>query len=94
MNWLFLLLGIIADHAVTEVGIRRHGLEIEGNPLFGWSWRRLGSFGSLLLQAAMLFPMLWLAERLLPEEAFLLPTMIWLIVAFNLVVLAIAQPER
>jgi hypothetical protein len=35
MNWLLLVLAILAEHVVTEVGIRRHGTYIEGNPLLG-----------------------------------------------------------
>lgn len=91
MNWLLLLLAIIADHFVTETGIRRHGIEIEGNPLFRWTWRRFGSFVSFLIQAAILFPLLWAAERLFPNEAFLLPVTIWITVALNLALVALRK---
>ena len=89
MNWALLLLAILADHFLTEYGIRRHGLDIEANPLFRWSWRRFGGGASLLLQAAILLPFLWLAERVAPAEAFLLPLCLWLVVANNLLVLAV-----
>ncbi len=89
MNWLLLVTAILADHLVTEIGIRRHGLGIEANPLFRWSWRRYGGLFSMLLQAALLRPMLWLAERFFPAEAILLPACLWLIVTFNLAVLAV-----
>ncbi len=91
MNWLLLLLAIAADHLTTELAIRRHGVEIEGNPLFRWSWRRFGGFASLALQAVILFPLLWLAERLAPDAAFLLPMMVWLTVALNVGVLVIRR---
>lgn len=88
MNWLSLLLAILADHFITEIGIRRHGLGIEGNPLFRWTWRRFGGLASVLIQGAILFPLLWAAERLFPQEAFLLPLIIWLTVVLNVVTLA------
>lgn len=91
MNWALLLLAILADHLVTEVGIRRHGSGIEGNPLFRWSWRRYGSFASLLLQAAILLPLMWLAERLIPDEAVVLPAILWLTVMLNIAVLAVRK---
>lgn len=87
MLWALLLLAILADHLVTEHGIRRHGLEIEGNPLFRWSWRRYGGRASLLLQAVILLPLLWLAQRWTPDAAYVLPLVLWLTVALNLAVL-------
>ncbi len=91
MNWVLLVLAILADHLVTELGIRRHGLEIEGNPLFRWSWRRYRSFASLLLQAAILLPLMWLAERFFADEAVLLPAILWLTVLLNVAVLAVRR---
>ena len=76
MNWVLLVLGILADHIVTEVAIRRHGLGIEGNPLFRWSWRRYGGLASMLLQGAILLPLMWLAERFFLEEPVLLPAIL------------------
>jgi hypothetical protein len=87
VNWLLLLAAIVADHVITEAAIRRHGVDIEGNPLFHWTWRRFGGFGSLLIQAAILFPLLWAVESLFPNEALLLPAAIWLTVVSNVVVL-------
>ena len=94
MNWVLLLLAIVADHLVTEQGIRRHGLAIEGNPLFRWSWRRFGGPASMLLQAAILLPALWLAERWAPDAAFVLPLVLWLTVAANVLVLVRASTGR
>lgn len=87
MNWWLLLGAILADHIITEMGIRRHGVDIEGNPFFHWSWRRFGGVGSLLLQTVLLCPLLWLAERLAPTEAILLPLTIWLTVGVNIILL-------
>jgi hypothetical protein len=91
VNWVLLVLAILADHLVTEIGIRRHGSEIEGNPLFRWSWRRYGGVASLLLQAAILLPLMWLAERFFPDEAVLLPAMLWLTVILNIGVLSVRR---
>lgn len=91
MNWVLLVLAILADHVVTEVGIRRHGAGIEGNPLFRWSWRRFGGVASMVLQAAILLPLMWLAERLFPDEAILLPAILWLTVILNVGVLTVRR---
>jgi hypothetical protein len=91
MNWVLLLLAILADHAVTEIGIRQHGVRIKGNPLFRWSWRRFGGVASMLLQAAILLPLMWLAERHFPNEAILLPAALWLTVLLNAGVLIIRR---
>ena len=42
----------------------------------------------MILQATILLPLLWAAERLWPSEAFLLPLILWLTVAINVLVLA------
>ena len=91
MTWVLLVLAILADHLVTEVGIRRHGEQIEGNLLFRWSWRRFGGVASMVLQAAILLPVMWLAERFFPDEAFLLPAMLWLTVILNIGVLTLRR---
>jgi hypothetical protein len=91
VNWALLILAILADHLVTEIGIRRHGLAIEGNPLFRWSWRRYGGLASMLLQATILLPLMWVAERFFPAEAILVPGLLWLTVILNVAVLAIRR---
>jgi hypothetical protein len=48
----------------------------------------------MLLQAAILLPALWLAERWAPDAAFVLPLVLWLTVAANVLVLVRASTGR
>ena len=45
----------------------------------------------MLLQAAILLPLMWLTERFFPSEAILLPAILWLTVILNIAVLTIRR---
>lgn len=93
MLWLLLIAGIAADQLTTAYGLRRYGLKLEGNPLIRAVWRRWGPPGTLAVQCAVLFPVLWLMETYEPSLAFLVP-LLPLVAAANNVRVVIVMSRR
>ena len=94
MLWLLLVAAIAADHLTTRHALRRYGLKLEGNPVIRSVWRRWGSAGMLLVQCAILFPILWVMQTRAPDYAFLIPLIPFVAAANNVRVIAVMRRRK
>ena len=94
MLWALLAAAIAADQLTTAHGIRRYGPKIEANPLMRAVWARWGARGLLLLQCAVLVPVMALAQIYSPDFAFLVPLLVFAAAANNVRVILVKARRR
>ncbi len=92
--WALLVAAIAGDQLTTAYGIRRYGPRIEANPLMRAVWVRWGAPGILLLQCALLFPVLAIAQIYSPDFAFLVPLLVFGAAANNIRVIVVKARRR
>jgi hypothetical protein len=92
--WVLLIAAIAADQITTVYGIRRYGPRIEANPVMRTVWKRWGARGLLLVQVAVLVPVMALAQIYSPDYAWLIPLIVLLAAANNVRVVAVKARRR